>query len=56
MPSHAGSPFAVIHSVSRRQFLASAGAGGLSLTRAFPVVAQTAPPQVDYTIRIAPCR
>jgi hypothetical protein len=55
MPSHAGSPSAVIHSVSRRQFLASAGAAGLSLTRAFPVVAQTAS-QVDYTIRIAPCR
>ncbi len=53
MPTRAGSQSAMIPPLGRRQFLAGAGATGLSLGGAFPTVAQT-PPKVDYTIRIAP--
>src|SRR5260370_8058459 len=53
MPTRAGWQSAMIPPFGRRQFLAGAGATGLSLGGAFPTVAQT-PPKVDYTIRIAP--
>jgi FtsP/CotA-like multicopper oxidase with cupredoxin domain len=53
MPTLADSRPITIPPLGRRQFLAGAGATGLSLAGAFPTVAQT-PPKVDYTIRIAP--
>ena len=52
MHFHAGSRSTVISPIGRRQFLAGAGAAGISLAGAFPTLAQTAP-QADYTIHIA---
>ena len=52
MHFHAGSRSTVIPPIGRRQFLAGAGAAGISLAGAFPTLAQTAP-QADYTIHIA---
>ena len=48
----AGSRSTMIPPIGRRQFLAGAGAAGMSLAGAFPTLAQT--PQADYTIHIAP--
>jgi FtsP/CotA-like multicopper oxidase with cupredoxin domain len=53
MHFHAGSRSTLIPSLGRRQFLAGAGATGISLAGALPSLAQTAP-QADYTIHIAP--
>jgi hypothetical protein len=55
MPSYASSRSNLLPPIGRRQFLAGAGAASLSLARTFPAAAETAS-QVDYTIRIAPCR
>ena len=49
----AGSRSTMIPPIGRRQFLAGAGAAGMSLAGAFPTRAQTTP-QADYTIHVAP--
>jgi len=53
MPSYAGLRSTPLPQIGRRQFLAGAGAAGLSFARTFPADAQTAS-QIDYTIHIAP--